>query len=230
VCPPRVLMLSWVRIPLSHHLVKPQNTWRRAHAAAQQGCLDVFQAPLLCASVTNTAVPLCRLSEIGVRAVADLAGMPNWDWVPDAEVAPQTDGCVFGVSLRLPACSADFVLRSIRLWLPAFAAHRSRSAGCCQVSYNAMGPTTDWAYYCAPLQQWQQAAGQCAKLLACWHNRHQCCTFRRPATCGAAALREAHPNPCPLPLTGPKKQLVCFWSQGCPKATGALSSIFATKS
>lgn len=30
-----------------------------------------------------------RLPEIGVRAVADLAGMPNWDWLPDTEVSPE---------------------------------------------------------------------------------------------------------------------------------------------
>lgn len=42
---------------------------------------------------------LHRLSEIGVRAVADLAGMPNWDWVPDAEVALQSDRYILPASL-----------------------------------------------------------------------------------------------------------------------------------
>jgi hypothetical protein len=44
-------------------------------------------AAFLCTKESD--MNMCRLSEIGVRAVADLAGMPNWDWVPDAEVAPQ---------------------------------------------------------------------------------------------------------------------------------------------
>lgn len=119
-----------------------------------------------------------------MRAVADLAGMPNWDWVPDAEVAPHTDRC-----------------------LPQFAEPQGSGYTCKRVlhdvKYHAKGPGAWLIYSSPPSQQWQWTVGQRAERCACWHHRKRCTAVRWSAPATTVVLQKGCTDACPVPVKQP---------------------------